>query len=37
MVSSADKVFGPQGDLIDTTIRERLAGFLGGFIEFCSD
>ena len=37
MVSGAHKVFGERGQLADAEIRERLAAFLGGFIEFCTD
>jgi chromate reductase len=36
LVSSAGKVFGPEGDLVDSTIRDRLAAFIDGFIAFCS-
>jgi len=36
MVSGARKVFGEHGQLTDDDIRERLAVFVGGFIEFCA-
>jgi len=36
MVSGARKVFAEQGQLSDAEIRERLAAFVGGFIEFCA-
>ena len=37
VVSGAHNVFGQQGHLADADIRERLATFLEGFVEFCAD